>query len=242
MNSGTTISGAASGSELCGTGDAARRSAVLVSPAAGGCVGPREAAFTRARGVIRCGLRARGAERCRKRLGVRVTAPAVLGRVTVTRGGGGGGGGGVIVAGGGVLERRVAGCGAGGGGGGGGGGEGGRVTRVRFVGFGSGFGGGGALGSGAGLVVVVAVLGAVVAVVVVVSPVVPWRGDAGPANATDEAKPSPLIASTASVASAIWRERGGAAPALRLIRTRRASPQPLGPGGSRPDPSAKLLS
>jgi hypothetical protein len=219
MNSGTTISRAASGSERCGTGGAARGSAASVSTAAEGCVGSREAAFTRARGVIRCGRRARGAERSRERLGVRVAAPAVLGRVTVTRGGGGGGGGGVIVAGSGVLDRRVAGCGAGGGGGG-------RVTRVRFLGFGSGFGGGGVLGSGAGLVVVVPALVPVVAVVVVVSPVVPWTGDARPANATDDAKPSPPIASTASVASAIWRERGGAAPALRLIRTQRASPQP----------------
>ncbi len=73
------------------------------------------------------------------------------------------------------------------------------------------------MGSGAGAVVVAAVLGAVV-VAVVASPVVTCCGEACPAKATEDANPSAQMPRRASVANPIGRERGGAAPAPRLIR------------------------
>ena len=65
---------------------------------------------------------------------------------------------------------------------------------------------------------------AVAVVVVVVSPVVTWKGDACPASAPDDANPSAPRPSNASVASTIARERGGAAPTVRFIRRQPASP------------------
>jgi hypothetical protein len=148
----------------------------------------------------------------------RVTAAATFVVLSRVRGAAGGGGEGEAVVG--VIDWVAAGCGEGAGGGGGGGGG---VTRVAFFGFGSGFGGGGGLGSGTGAVVVAAVLAVVVVVVVVVSPVVTCCGEACPARATEDTKPSAQMPRRASVASPIGRECGGAAPAPSLIGLWRAS-------------------
>lgn len=96
---------------------------------------------------------------------------------------------------------------AGGGGGVGGGGGGGGAAGGGGFGFGSGAGGGGGFGSGAGDVAVA------------------WSGEAWPANAAEGANPSAKIPRrAASVAIPLVRERGGAAPAPRLMGACRASP------------------
>jgi hypothetical protein len=186
---------------------------------AGVAVRARTCALLRARAVFATA----GLDRALERLARRVTDGrrfGAAGRVAVLRrvaaaGGGGGGEGGTTTAGAGGWGAT----GWGAGGGGGGGGAGGCFARAGAFGLGSGFGGGGGLRSGAGLVVTGGGGAGGVALVVV-----SCSGAACPATATDEAKPSAPRA--ASVASATTPERRPTAPASRLIRTNRTSPQP----------------
>jgi hypothetical protein len=129
--------------------------------------------------------------------------PAGFVGVSLTRGGGGVEatvGGGCWAAGGGGGGGGGGGCGVGGAGGGGGGGAGG-------FGFSSGFGGGGGFGSGAA-----AVLAALA------SPVMASIGDTGSTNPAEHARAraqSPNSKATLDIPRE--RERGGPAPAPRLI-------------------------